>query len=81
MLEEGPALGEQGEPAFSLEAEAAQQGIPGLGAGCELLVSAGALDGDVDADSGALVAAVGRGSAFRGQRRGRGRAGRGRGRR
>jgi hypothetical protein len=33
VLEEGPALGEQGEPAFSLEAEAAQQGIPGLVAG------------------------------------------------
>ena len=59
MLEEGPALGEQGEPAFCLETEAAQQGIPGLVVGCELLASAGVLDGDVDADSGALVAAVG----------------------
>jgi hypothetical protein len=37
VLEEGPALGEQGEPAFSLETEAAQQGIPGLVVGCELL--------------------------------------------
>jgi len=45
-----------GEPA-----EAAQQGIPGLVVGCELLASAGALDGDVDAGSGALVAAVGEG--------------------
>ena len=45
VLEGGPALGEQGEPAFSLEAEAAQQAIPGLVVGCELVASAGALDG------------------------------------
>ena len=45
VLEEGPALGEQGEPAFTLEAEAAQQGIPGLVAGCELWLPAGLLTG------------------------------------
>jgi hypothetical protein len=43
VLEGGPALGEQGEPAFSLESQAAQQGVPGAVAGGELLVSAGVL--------------------------------------
>lgn len=74
VLEGGPALGEQGEAVFSLEAEAAQQGVPGTGV--ELLVSAGVLHGDVDADPGALVAAVGQGlaipSAAAGQRAGQG---------
>ena len=59
-LEGGPALGEQGEPAFSLAAEAAEQAfrvlVRGRVAGFRRV-----LDGDVDADSGALVAAVGEG--------------------
>jgi hypothetical protein len=59
VLEEGPALGEQGESSFSLEAQASEQGVPGAGADIEFLVSGGALDGHVDADSGALVAGVG----------------------
>ena len=64
MLEDGPSLAEQGKPAFSLEAEAAQQGVPGAGAGGEFLVSAGVFHGDVYADSGAFVAAVGEGCVF-----------------
>ena len=46
---------------LSLEAEAAQQAAAGAVADGELLVSAGVLYGDVDSDSGALVAAVGQG--------------------
>ena len=61
VLEDGPSLAEQGKPAFSLEAEAAQQGVPGAGAGGEFLVSAGVFHGDVYADSGAFVTAVGEG--------------------
>ena len=61
VLEDGPSLAEQGEPAFSLEAEAAQEGVPGAGAGGEFLVSAGVFHGDVDAGSGSFVAAVGEG--------------------
>jgi hypothetical protein len=67
VLEGGPALGEQGEPAFSLKAKAAQQGVPGPGSGIELLVSAGVFHGDVDAGSGALVAAVGQGGHSEGR--------------
>src|ERR1700729_4051556 len=52
----GPALGEQGGSAFSL---AAQEAVAGFGVGVEALVSAGVLDGDVDADSGSFLAAVG----------------------
>ena len=60
-LEGGPALGEQGESAFSLAAEAAQEAVAGAVIRVELLVSAGVLDGDVDAYSGAVAAAVGQG--------------------
>ena len=63
VLKDGPAAGEQGEPAFSLEAEAAQQAVAGTVADGELLVSAGVLHGDVDSGSGALVAAVGQGGS------------------
>jgi hypothetical protein len=79
-LEGGPALGEQGESSFSLAAEAAQQAVAGFRVRVEPLVSGRVLDGDVDADSGALVAAVGqrrhsgRGGAvqgWQGRRRGR----------
>lgn len=45
VLEDGPALGEQGEPTFSLESQAAQQGVPGLVSGVELLVFAGFFTG------------------------------------
>jgi hypothetical protein len=45
VLEGGPALGEQGEAAFSLKAEAAEQGVPGAGADVEFLVSGGVLTG------------------------------------
>jgi hypothetical protein len=38
VLEGGPALGERGEPALSLAAQAAQGGVAGAGAGVELLV-------------------------------------------
>lgn len=61
VLEGSPALGEQGEPAFSLESEAAQERVPGLAAGGETLASAGVLHRDVNADPGTLVAAVGQG--------------------
>jgi hypothetical protein len=68
VLEEGPALGEQGEPSFSLEAQASEQGVRGAGVDVGLLVSGGALDGDVDADSGALVAGVGQRGHSEGRR-------------
>ena len=45
VLKDGPAAGEQGEPAFSLEAEAAQQAVAGTVADGELLVSAGFFTG------------------------------------
>src|ERR1700745_1742192 len=59
VLEDGPALGEQGEPSFSPAAQVAQQGVPGAGAGVRVAVSRRVFQGDEDADAGALVAAVG----------------------
>ena len=66
VLEGGPAAGEQGEAAFSLAAQAAQEEVAG-----ELVVVEfpwrgspfldGVLGGGFDADAGALVAAVGAG--------------------
>jgi len=58
-LEGGPALAEQGESSFSLAAEAAEQAVSGFGVRVQALVSWRVLDGDVDADPGSLVAAVG----------------------
>jgi len=45
VLEDGQAAGEQGEPAFSLEAGAAQQAVAGAVADGELLVSVGFFTG------------------------------------
>ena len=61
VLEGCPPLGEQGESSLSAAAQAAQQRIPGAGAGVEFLVAGGLFHGDEDADSGALVGAVGQG--------------------
>src|SRR5262245_18261846 len=61
VLEGSPALGEQGEPAFSLESEAAQERVPGAVTGGEILASAGVLHGDVDAEPDTRVPAVGQG--------------------
>src|SRR6202000_2796412 len=59
VLEGGPALGEQGEPAFPAAAQVAEQRVPGAGAGVEFLVSGGLFHGDEDAYSSALVAGIG----------------------
>jgi hypothetical protein len=59
VLEGGPALGEQGEPAFSPAAQVAQQGVPGTGVNIEFLVPGGLFHRGEHADSSALVAAVG----------------------
>jgi len=45
VLEDGPALGEQGEPAFSLGAEVAQEAVAGAGVDVEFLVSGRLLSG------------------------------------
>jgi hypothetical protein len=45
VLEGGPALGEQGEPAFTAAAQVAEQGVPGAGVNVELPVPGGVLTG------------------------------------
>jgi hypothetical protein len=77
VLEGGPALGEQGESAFSPAAQVAEQCVAGAGADVGFLVAGGPFDRGEDADSGSFVAEV----AFRGRQRGTGRAGRAAGRR
>ena len=59
MLEGGPALGEQGEPALAAAAQVAQLRIPGAGTDVGLLVPCGLFHRDKDFDPGAFVAAVG----------------------
>src|SRR5215469_11029297 len=62
VLEGGPALGEQGEPALpagAQAAQAAQQCVPRAGADVEFLVPGGLFHRDEDADPGSLVAAGG----------------------
>jgi hypothetical protein len=61
VLEDGPALREQGEPAFSAAAQVALERVPGAGSEVEFLVSGGVFHGDKDSDSGGFVAAVGQG--------------------
>ena len=81
VLEGGPALGEQGESAFSLAAQSAKERVPGAVPGVGFLVPGGLLHRGQDADSGALVAAVGEARHPPGTRPGRGPAVRGDGRR
>lgn len=45
MLEDGPALREQGEPAFPALAQVAQQRVPGAGPQVQFLVSGGFFTG------------------------------------
>jgi len=59
VLEGGPALGEQGEPALAVAAQAAQQCVPGAGIDVGFLVADGLFHGNEDSDSRAFVTAVG----------------------
>ena len=65
VLEGCPALGEQGEPAFPLTAQFAQQRVAGAGKVAGRRVFLGVLRGDEDADAGAVVARRGAGVAAR----------------
>jgi hypothetical protein len=56
VLEGAPALIEQGEPAFAEAAQGPLEGVSGAGADIEFPAVGGLFDGDVDADSGAVVA-------------------------
>src|SRR5579859_7301890 len=58
VLEGAPALVEQGEPAFAQAAKRALDGVAGAGVNIEVPAVGGLVDGDVDADSGAVVAGV-----------------------
>ena len=59
VLEGGPALGEQGEPAFPAAAQVAEQRVAGAGSGVEFLVPGWFFDRGEDAYSGSFVAEVG----------------------
>ena len=75
VLEGAPAAGEQGEPAFSEAAQGTLDGIARPAVDIEVPPGGRLLDGDEDADSGAVIAGVGQG----GQAGGRGAVERGQG--
>jgi hypothetical protein len=59
VLEDCPALREQGEPTLAAAAQVAQQRVPGARVDIQFLVSGGVSQGNEDAYDGALVAWLG----------------------
>src|SRR5215471_2296466 len=61
VLQGAPAAGEQGEPAFAQAAQGPLDGVAGAGIDVQFTTAGGLLDGNQDADAGAVVARVGQG--------------------
>src|SRR5215471_20778179 len=59
--EGAPAAGEQREPAFTQAAQGTLDGVAGAGIDIEVSSAGGLLDGNQDADAGALVSRIGQG--------------------
>ena len=61
VLQDAPALGEQGEAAFGQASQAAQQRVVGAGVGVQGLPAGGVLDQGEHPDARALIPQVGQG--------------------
>ena len=68
LLEDAPAAGEQGEPAFAQAAQGPLDGVAGAGIDVQFPAALGLFDGNQDADARAVISGIGeRGQPGRGR--------------